>query len=42
MSSWCRFRSPTKGHRRSGLRVVVSNRAYITARPDLIVMAITS
>ena len=42
MSSWCRFRSPTKGHRRSGLRVVVSNRAYSTARPDLVVMAITS
>jgi len=42
MSSWCPF--PFTSQRASKKRpaVVVSNRAYCTTRPDLIVMAVTS
>jgi hypothetical protein len=39
MSFWCRFCSPPEGIEEA---VVVSNRAYSSARPDLIVMAVTS
>ena len=38
MSCWCRSRSPAKKRP----AVVISSRAYNLARPDVVVMAITS